>query len=259
VKAVALIVCWLGCISTCTAQSEPLAEVEANPGRPTVSTPATLTAVGYLQLETGSLFAWNSSEFSSRYAVNEVAKLTLHRRVQALLPVEPIVRSRAAGQPELHEGELFLGVQSVLVQGERSIPTISASYLRRIHSGPAPEVDLGTFRQSLIFLFSGDVCGFHYDANAVFSEQNEGAVRRAQYGQTLSISHPWRGFTISGEIWHFTQPFLGGHAAGNLWAAAYPLRKNLVLDAGFNRGLTATSTKWEFFAGFTYVIPHRLW
>jgi hypothetical protein len=241
------------------AQSEPQAEIEANPGRPTVSTPATLTPVGYLQLETGSFFAWNSTEFSSRYAVNEVAKLTVHRRVQVLLPVEPLVRSRAQGKRELQEGELFLGVQSVLVQGERSVPTVSASYLRRIHSGPAPEVDIGAFRQSLILLFSGDVRGFHYDANAVFAEQNEGPIRRAQYGQTLSISHPWRGFTISGEIWHFTQPFLRGHAAGNLWAAAYPVRKNLVLDAGFNRGLTATSTKWEFFAGFTYVIPHRFW
>jgi hypothetical protein len=32
-------------------------EVEANPGRPTVSTPATLTPPGYLQFETGSLGA----------------------------------------------------------------------------------------------------------------------------------------------------------------------------------------------------------
>jgi hypothetical protein len=32
-----------------------------------------------------------------------------------------------------------------------------------------------------------------------------------------------------------------------------------VLDAGFNRGLTGTSTRWEIFAGFTYLLPGRLW
>ena len=34
--------------------------------------------------------------------------------------------------------------------------------------------------------------------------------------------------------------------------------KNLVLDGGFNHGLTSTSTQWEVFAGFTYLLPHKL-
>ena len=45
------------------AQSAESDEAEANPGRPTVSTPATLTLVGYLQFETGVLGASNSPEF----------------------------------------------------------------------------------------------------------------------------------------------------------------------------------------------------
>jgi hypothetical protein len=36
------------------------------------------------------------------------------------------------------------------------------------------------------------------------------------------------------------------------------MRKNLVLDGGFNRGLTSTSTRWEAFAGFTYLLPHKV-
>jgi hypothetical protein len=28
---------------------------------------------------------------------------------------------------------------------------------------------------------------------------------------------------------------------------------------GFNRGLTSTSTRWEVFVGFTYLLPYRLW
>ena len=33
----------------------------------------------------------------------------------------------------------------------------------------------------------------------------------------------------------------------------------LVVDEGFDPGLTHTSTHWEIFLGFTYLLPHRLW
>jgi hypothetical protein len=51
---------------------------------------------------------------------------------------------------------------------------------------------------------------------------------------------------------------LRGHAVGTLWSVGYTPRKTLVFDAGFNRGLTSTSTRWEVFVGFTYLLPHRL-
>ena len=47
----------------------------ANPGRPTVATPATLTPFGYLQFETGGIYAAGSAEFSSQSAINLVTKL----------------------------------------------------------------------------------------------------------------------------------------------------------------------------------------
>jgi hypothetical protein len=97
------------------------------------------------------------------------------------------------------------------------------------------------------------------DTNGILSEQVQGAVRRAQFGQTLSISNSIGKFAIFGEIWHFSQPFEKGNTVGNLWAVSRALRKNLVVDAGFNRGLTKTSTRWEAFVGFTYLLPHRLW
>ena len=75
-------------------------------------------------------------------------------------------------------------------------------------------------------------------------------MRRAQFGQSLTISDPLTSkLTLSGEIWHFTQPFLRGNAVGNLWAVSYAARKTLVFDAGFNHGLTDTSTRWEAFVG----------
>jgi hypothetical protein len=244
----------------CVSQSQTPDVPEANPGRPTVSTPATLTPTGYLQFETGILSARHSMEFSSRYGFNEVMKLSVIPRIQFLAASEPVVHSTTAGIAANAAGDVFLGAQAVLVTGEGSKPTLSASYFRHIYGGGAPDFDVGTPTNSFLLLGSADVRGFHYDANAFFNELTQAPVRRAQFGQSLSISHPIAGkFSISGEIWYFTQPFLHGQAIGNLWAVGYTARKNLVLDAGFNRGLTDTSTRWEAFVGFTYLLPHRLW
>ncbi len=239
------------------AQTEPVPP--ANPGRPTVSTPATLTPVGYLQFETGTLGATESTEFDTRLGINAVVKLTVVPRLELILQTEPFVLSGLGTDKEHHPGELFAGAQGVLLPGKGKRPTISLSYFRRLHASPAPEVDIGTFRQNGIFLVSGDLWGFHFDANGIASEQIESKVRRLQFGQTLSVSHPFRRFTISGEIWHFSQPFLNSNAMGNLWAVAYTIRSNLVVDIGFDHGLTRTSTQWEAFLGFTYLLPHRIW
>jgi hypothetical protein len=245
---------------TATKPDDQSGEPEANPARPTVSNPATLTPVGYLQFETGTLGAMNSPEFSTRVEYNEVIKLAVTRRLEFIESSEPAVHYTVNGISANGVAEVFLGAQVVLLPGEGAKPTISASYSRRIYDGGAPELDFGSPRNSMVFYASADVKGFHYDANAIFNEQLEGPVHRLQFGQTLSISHPLgKGFGLSGEIWRFSQPFLRGNAIGNLWAVTYAARKNLVIDAGFDKGLTGTSTHWEAFAGLTYLLPHRLW
>ena len=241
------------------AQEETSAEPEANPGRPTVSTPATLTPVGYLQFETGVLDASHSPEFSSRFGFNEVLKFSPTSRLELLASGEPWDHFTANGQTANSVADVFVGAQAVVSKGEGATPTVAVSYFHRAYDGGAPELDFGSPTNSFLLLASADVKGFHYDANAMFNELVEGSVRRLQFGQSLSISHPIKGkFAVSGELWHFTQPFLRGNAVGSLWAVSYAARKTLVLDAGFNRGLTGTSTRWEAFVEFTYLLPHRL-
>lgn len=247
-----------GLVRSSAAQSGSTSSTpEANPARPTVSTPATLTPVGYLQFETGLLFAATSPEFSTQLSMNQVTKLTVHPRLQFLLLSQPFARSRVDGQTATAAGDIQAGAQLVLVPGGASKPTVAVSYIRRVYSGAAPNIDIGTLKQSVTLLVSGDAGGFHADTNAIITEQDDGSMSRTQFGQTLSISHPVGKFTIAGEIWHFSQPLLNSQTTGNLWAVSYPVRKNLVLDAGFNRGLTKTSTRWEVFAGFTYLLPHH--
>ncbi len=234
-------------------------EPEANPGRPTVSTPATLTPVGYLQFETGVLGASDSGEFSARYGINEVMKLSVAPRLELVAGSEPYVHSVIHGTGANGSGDVLLGAQVVLLPGEGIKPTVAVSYFHRVYGGDAPDLDTGSATNSGLVLASADVKGFHYDANFLFNEAVEGDASRTQFGQTLSVSHSIAGkFSLSGEIWHFTQPFLRGNALGNLWAVGYSPRKTLVFDAGFSRGLTSTSTHWEAFVGFTYLMPKKL-
>jgi hypothetical protein len=235
-------------------------EPTANPARPTVSNPATLTPVAYLQFETGVLGATDSPEFSKRYEWNEVVKLAVSHRLEFIESSEPLVHYTAGGVTANGTAEVFLGAQVVLMPGEGARPTLAVSYSRRVYDGGAPELDFGSPRNSSVFYASADVKGFHYDGNAIFNEVLHAPVHRLQFGQTLSVSHPIaEGFSVSGEIWRFSQPFLRSNAVGNLWAASYTARRNLVFDAGLEKGLTNTSTHWEAFAGFTYILPRRLW
>jgi len=87
----------------------------------------------------------------------------------------------------------------------------------------------GSPTNSVLMLASADVKGFHWDANAFFTELEQGPVGCGQFGQSLTISLQLpRRFTLSGEIWHFARPFLKSNAVGNLWAASYAGRKTLL-------------------------------
>jgi hypothetical protein len=234
----------------------------ANPGRPTVSTPATLTPVGYLQVETGVLGAEKSGEFANRTGIEAVVKLSIARRFELLVQTEPMVFSDLGTRTDAEPGEVFAGFQTVIHRGEGARPTVSLSYFRRLYASPAPELDIGTNRQSALLLVSFDVRKFHVDTNGILTEQitDQRGVHRMQFGQTLSISHPVAGhLAISGEIWHFSQPLTNSNAVGLLLAPSYTVNRLLVLDGGFNRGLTAASTRWEVFVGLTYLFPKKLW
>ena len=100
-----------------TSDSTP----EANPARPTVSTPATLTPVGYLQFETGGLGALTSPEFGTRIGINQVTKLTVLPRLEFFVATEPYVHSSDSkgGDKQISPGEVFLGAQPDRSAGRR--------------------------------------------------------------------------------------------------------------------------------------------
>ena len=255
---------------------------QASPARPTVTMPAHIPPVGYLQFEQGFNQANDSpSGTNAQFALSQTTKIALTTRLMVQMISQPYTYNRiaTAGSADVTSndpGDLQLGLQGIVRKGVGVIPVIAVGYVRRIRAGSSADLDVGSYSQSALLLLSGDVrSGFHYDSNIVVTEQNSGAVRRPQFGQTLAVSHPLFEEATEGklggvvELSHFTQPLVTTSASGVpatransvdlLFATVYSIRPNLVLDAAFDHGLTSTSTQWQGSFGFTYVLPHRLW
>jgi hypothetical protein len=231
--------------------------VQANPNRPTVTSTATLAPVGYLQFENGGLYAAGTPGMAAQLSLSQVTRLAVHPRLEFFSQWQPWARSSPGGDNE--PGGVMLGARTVALTGQGLHPTLSFGYLRTLYAGRTPSLDVGSAFQSAFAMLNIGFPKTHIYSNFIANEQKGDGVRRVQWGQTLCLSRDFGRASIYGELWHFTQPLARGNAVGNLWAVAYTARPNLVFDGGFNRGLTSSSTSWEAFTGFTYLLPQRLW
>ncbi len=279
----------------------------ANPGRPTVTSPATLPPVGYLQFEQGYLGSLNSPNTASQYGANQTTRLAVHPHLVFAVTSQPFAASVANGAANTSRdaGAVQVGFQAVMFtptiapqpskssaeatptnstpatpasSGKSPIPTVAIGYFHTVYGGTAPDIDLGSPTNTLLLLLSGDIGAFHYDTNYIVNEQDGNSklgghgVRRAQFAQTLSVNHSVfnnPNLQLSVEVYHFTQPLVSATASGTavaranlvdlLFALSYQVRPNLYVDGGFSHGLTSTSTRWQSFVGFTYLLPKRLW
>ena len=256
---------------------------QANPARPTVTTPAHIPPTGFLQFEQGIVRAGSSpGGTDAQFAVSQVTKIALTTRLMLQFLSQPYTRNTVATGPGAattasnDPGDLQTGVQAVLHKAIGALPTVSLGYIRRVRAGTSANLDVGSDSQSALALFGGDLRGgFHYDSNVLFNEGNNGAARRAQFQQTLAVTHSLfpkatkqrLGSTV--ELSHATQPFVNATSDGRfvaransvdlLFVGVYTVRPNLVFDASVDRGLTSTSTHWQGGFGFSYLLPHRLW
>src|SRR5258708_21589288 len=96
--------------------------------------------------------------------MGKIPKLTVLPGLELFLQSEPLAVSESQGVTAAHVGEVFAGVQGVLYEGHDSRPTISVSYTRRLYTGPAPELDTGTCRQSPTILYRDELYAFPFDA-----------------------------------------------------------------------------------------------
>jgi hypothetical protein len=62
--------------------------------------------VGYLQFENGALYATDSPEFSKRFGINQVTKLSINERMEVLALFEPFTHSSGAAVSGNRPGEV---------------------------------------------------------------------------------------------------------------------------------------------------------
>ena len=117
--SVALLLLLAGVAISAPGQQGQPDQPVANPARPTVSTPATLTPVGYFQFESGYLAAWHSPEFSSQSSLNEVVKISFTRRIELLAVSGPFAHSRAGNLNCQRDGRRGAGSARSCPSGRR--------------------------------------------------------------------------------------------------------------------------------------------
>lgn len=263
-----------------TSKPDDVQTPEANPARPTFTNPAHIPPVGYLQFEQGFVEARNSPGLGRQFSLSQVTKVAVHPRLMFEFLSQPFAFTTTPTGPYQDVGDLDAAIQVLPVLEHGLTPTIAFAYQHVLRSGSAPNLDVGSSSQSAVLLISGDLGDTHYDTNFVLSEQtgpgpSEADVRRAQAGQMISATRPILSrlagdrLGLTGELWHVTQPLpttdlhdlpvARANAVGALFALSYAVAPNFVVDAALNHGLTTTSTQWQFLAGFTYLLPHRMW
>jgi hypothetical protein len=192
-------VLFLGGALVATAQ-QPLAVSEsANPGRPSVSSPATLTPVGYLQFQTGYLGAADSPDLSSQSSINAVVNFSVAPRVELLVGAQPYAHSHVEGQSTNEAGGVSLGIQGVIHHGQAAKPTIAVSYFHQIYGGNAPDLDIGSSKNNLLILASADVKGF--TTTLIFSSMKSLRIRfaRLSLGSRCQFHTHWGRTSVSPE------------------------------------------------------------
>ena len=226
------------------------------PFRPTVSSPAQLSAPGQLELEAGFLRA--NADDGGRNTLPYLFKLAFSDQWGLLVGRDAYVSARDdAGKPLRSIGDTFVELKrAFLVDKETAfgiefnakLPTESNS----VGSGKA-DFTLNT-------IFSKDFGNLHMDANANLTRLGapEAGTGHNQLGLSAAFS------TELAQHWGADAELSGTHRPGAdntaqlLVAATYSPTKRATFDIGIARGLNAASGNWSMFGGM--VVPlAKLW
>ncbi|CAN5494027.1 hypothetical protein BH11PSE9_BH11PSE9_01740 [soil metagenome] len=225
----------------------------ATPYRPSVSTPAALSAPGWLEVEAG-LISSRADEPTRRQSLPYTLKLAFTPDWGARIGGDAIVHQvNADGSKVTSGGDTSIVLKRRFAVSEASafglelgtkLPTAS----RRIGSGHA---DVGVNA-----IFSSDFAeNWHTDINLLATHLGgtDAGMSAWQAGWAAAVSR-----NLS-EAWGATGELSGTHQRGNgstsqaLLAASYALSKAASLDIGVSKGLSAASGGWSVFSGVTFL------
>jgi hypothetical protein len=240
--------CW---IVWCVVGTPAFAnEPGAVPYRPTVSTPAALSAPGYVELELG----WQriSGGGLARYdSTPYTLKLAFTPDWGVRFGGDGVARAVDV------DGSKVSGLADSAVVLKRRFPIDDAAAFgleggAKFSSGKR-ELGSGSTDYAMTGIYSADLGAYHTDLNVTATRL--GSVDPGQGRMQLlwagALSH------ALDEHWGIAGEFSGTRRSGTastaqfLAAVSYNVSPRMVLDAGASRGLNAAAPDWSLFAGIT--------
>ena len=242
---------WMGKQTGCYSDS-----ISANPNRPTVANPADITQYGVLELEYGWDRAWPAHGVTQT-STNGLLKFAMLCDVELRWNTTSYLSQTDASGTHRTFGDNWLGPQVRVYKQTRHVPSLAFSYAVKIPSA-STTAGLGSGRvdHSFTLLASKDVAKIHFDFNAsqFWIGGGNGFDRNQQYN--LAFSHTIRGpLQFTGEFYGDTRLNAATPGfASSLWALTYTVIPRLVIDGGFEAGLTSGGPHRHAFFGVTYAI-----
>ena len=245
---------WMGKQTGCFADS-----IDANPNRPTVSNPAHVTQFGVLELEYG-LDRTRPEKGISQTSGNGLLKFGLLCDVELRWNTTSFVTQTNPTGTHSTFGDNWLGTEIRFHRQTTWLPTMAFGYSFKIPSA-ATENGLGSGRVDHSFTFgaSETVAHFNFDFNFtefLIGQSSAGFDQNQQLA--LAVSHVLhKQLQFAGEVYGQTQ--LNHETPGfasSLWALTYTLSPRLVVDGGFEAGLTSGGPHRHAFGGITYSIAN---
>jgi len=218
------------------------------PYRPSVSTPAQLSAPGYLELEAGGLRA--TEDGASRTSLPYTLKLAFTPDWGIRIGGEGWVRQSVSGTTQSGAGDT-----SVVLKRRFAVDDATAWGLELGETVPTARsgIGLGHAATTINGIFSSDFApAWHTDIN-LNETRLDGSGRSGawQLGWAAAFSR-----TLT-DTWGAVGELSGTHQGGTtdtaqfLAAASWNQSPAAVFDFGFARGLTDATPHWQVFAGVT--------
>jgi hypothetical protein len=219
------------------------------PYRPSVSTPAQLSAPGYLELEAGGVRATGPDGGASRTSLPYTLKLAFTPDWGIRVGGEAWVRQAVPG-----EAETGVGDTAVVLKRRFAVNDATAWGLELGETFPTAKssIGLGHAATTINGIFSSDFApSWHTDINVNETRLGGGQRTPWQLGWAAAVS---RSLT---DAWGAVGEFSGTHQSGApnaaqfLAAASWNESNAAVFDFGVARALTDTAPRWQLFAGVT--------
>jgi hypothetical protein len=242
---------WIGKQTGCYADT-----IVANPNRPTVSNPAHVTQYGVLELEYGWDRVW-PEEGTHQTSIGGLLKFGMLCDIELRWSTTSFLSQTDAGGTSRTFGDNWLGTEIRVHRQTRRLPTMAFSYAFKIPSA-STENGLGTGRVDHSFTLgaSENIAHLNFDFNLTQFLIGRPTASGFDENQlmALAFSHAIRGgLQFAGEFYGETRlnQTTPGFAS-SLWALTYTIIPRLVIDGGFEAGLTSGGPHQHVFVGATY-------